>query len=83
MPNLIYQVHWTAQRSLCGQLARCWRQRCGVRAAVVGNSTLLQAVCSTTSCQIEEYEKHLIRVTKAGHVNLMATAKRATNRDFK
>ncbi|RMZ53067.1 hypothetical protein APUTEX25_001186 [Auxenochlorella protothecoides] len=33
--------------------------------------------------QIEEHEKQLIRLSRAGRLNLMLTAKRATNRDFK
>lgn len=33
--------------------------------------------------QVEEWEKHLIRVSKAGKLNLMLHAKRATNRDFR
>ncbi|GAB4818334.1 hypothetical protein N2152v2_005380 [Parachlorella kessleri] len=33
--------------------------------------------------QIEDYEKQLIRLSKTGKMNLMLTAKRSTNRDFK
>lgn len=33
--------------------------------------------------QVEEWEKHLIKVGKAGRINLMANAKRAVNWDFK
>jgi Fanconi anemia group I protein len=33
--------------------------------------------------QLEEWEKYLIRVGKTGKINLMLTAKRATNFDFK
>lgn len=43
----------------------------------------LAGPCGPSPPQIEEFEKHLIRLSKACQVNLMSHAKRATNRDFK
>ncbi|KAL4531553.1 hypothetical protein Ndes2437A_g08876 [Nannochloris sp. 'desiccata'] len=53
------------------------------RAAAVRKAQKDARVLPGLIYQLEEWEKHLIKVGKTGKINLMLTAKRATNWDFK
>jgi len=53
------------------------------RAAAVRKAQKDARVLPGLIYQLEEWEKHLIKVGKIGKINLMLTAKRATNWDFK
>jgi hypothetical protein len=53
------------------------------RAAAVRKAQKDARVLPGLIYQLEEWEKHLIKVGKTGRINLMLTAKRATNWDFK
>jgi hypothetical protein len=53
------------------------------RAAAVKKAQKDARVLPGLIYQLEEWEKHLIKVGKTGKINLMLTAKRATNWDFK
>lgn len=53
------------------------------RAATVDKALKESKLIPNLVYQIEEYERFIIKVSKAGRLNLMGNAKRATNRDFR
>lgn len=53
------------------------------RAAAVRKAQKDAKVLPGLIFQVEEWEKHLIKVSKVGKINLMLNAKRATNWDFR